>query len=349
MIPDRFHPDVSNVVRAVCIQSPTRYSICGEQKDFAGLQNSAPGRQPGGASGKTGNVAGMPEEPVFKSSFENDIYMRLYARSEIPAGTQTDFLVQRDFVNLLSQANTGHGTWEPGWQVGALERDGSVSVRKNHVCFWVTTARIRTINGTICPENYCRVWIGKEMRQLIPGFYMAIGDGCRDEDRDTEEPLVRFYWHLRHDAAPGYVRAVTELFNRRAIPFRTKVVADPGSYVRADAGVLYIERRYAVEAMSLVAEVYRGIRSGLLPSVPMFTKRLADGLGAAEDPGKGVSFGQSRCNAVAAALWSAFIGGISEEEGRVMRIVERFNDEGIDPRFPYLSAGSQDVFQFNPG
>ena len=82
----------------------------------------------------------------------------------------------------------------------------------------------------------------------MPGFYCAIGDGDEDDARDAPAPLVRFYWHLTARAAVPYMAAITGRLNQRGIPFRTKVLSDPNGYGRADAGVLYLERRQASAA-----------------------------------------------------------------------------------------------------
>src|SRR5436305_14389954 len=67
---------------------------------------------------------------------------------------------------------------------------------------------------------------------------------------------------------------------------------DPGRYV------LIVE---------LLVDVYQAVKDNLKPETPLFTKRLAAGLGFAEDPGNGESFGMSRCRIVAEGLWSAYV------------------------------------------
>src|SRR5213079_2933834 len=107
-----------------------------------------------------------------------------------------------------------------------------------------------------------------------------------------------FFWHLLPGSAVAYIANATSTLNALGIPFRTKVLSDPGAYVRADAGVLYVEHRYCAPAAEAVASIHGALESRLRPDPPMFTRRLAPGLGLAEDPQNGMSFGQSRCRLV---------------------------------------------------
>jgi len=78
--------------------------------------------------------------------------------------------------------------------------------------------------------------------------------------------------------------------------------------------------------------------------VPMFTKPLAEGLGLAEDPGNQMSFGQSRCQITARALWSCYMRGLTDKEARLAALAEAFRAEGLDPAAPFLERGSTDFY-----
>jgi hypothetical protein len=192
--------------------------------------------------------------------------------------------------------------------------------------------------------DFCRVRIAKEMRQLMPGFYFAFGNGSQQDTRDTSDPLVRFYWHLTADSAVPYMALATTLLNQAGVPFRTKVLSDPTQYVRADAGVLYLERRYFGPAREIVREIHERMRPGLRPGVPMFTKALADGLGLAEDPNNQMSFGQSRCRIAARTLCACFAQGVSDPEERLSLLMKAFEEEGLDPASPHLDKNSTDFY-----
>jgi hypothetical protein len=182
----------------------------------------------------------------------------------------------------------------------------------------------------------------------MPGFYVAIGDGDPDDPGDAPEPLVRFYWHLRAEAAVPYIAAVTGALNGCGVPFRTKVLNDPGAYLRADAGVLYLGRRHFRKIGDAIAQIHRTIAPGLRPDVPRFTKGLAPGLGLAEDPSNELSFGQHRCRLVARAAWRSFARNDAGLGGRSEALAEEFRAAGLDPTRPYLEPHSTDDYVFDP-
>jgi hypothetical protein len=341
------HPDLRALAESVEIHSPTRYALHGEPRDFAPAETPAAAPQPAAApTTMTTNVVvnEVPDAPVFMSALETELYSRLYVRPQPAFAANSDLLAQRDFTSALSAANDGVGTWEPGWRVLSVEPDGRFAVTKDQVTFWVRPEGLRTRTGRARPGDFCRVWVGKEMRQLMPGFYFAFGNGDQQESRDRADPLVRFYWHLTRDTAVEYVGLVTHAFNRAGVPFRTKVLSDPGYYVRADAGVLYLERRYFAAARPLVRQLHETLAARLRPEVPMFARRLADGLGLAEDPSDGQSFGQSRCRLAARGLWACYRRGLSDADARLASIVETFRAAGLDPAAPHLERGSKDFY-----
>ncbi len=331
---DRFHPDLKVIADTVEINSPTEYSLRGERRDYSSIPV------------KAASAPGEPrfDDPIFLPFLEGELYSQLYLRPTTSNSTATNLLAQRDFTSALSVANNGRGTWEPGWKIVSLEADGRIAVTKDQVTFWVTPAGLRTRTGLFRPGEFCRVRVGKELRQLIPGFYMAIGNGNEHENRDTNETLMRIYWNLTASIAPQYMTLMTTRLNDARIPFRTKVLADPGSYTRADGGVLYLEQRYFHSVRSIIREIHETLRAGLRPQTPLFTKPLAEGVGFAQDPGNGMSFGQSRCKICAHALWAGFVSGATEPEARLATLVNAFREQGLDPALPYLNRGARDVY-----
>jgi hypothetical protein len=321
------HADFDVILEAVEIQSPSAYTIRGKPRllhDAAALSK------------------GSQALPV---ALESDLYAQLYTQpgSNLEAA---DPLAQRDFVAALSTANTGRGTWEPRWLVGDVDDDGRVAVTKDGLTFWVRPTGLRSRGDRVVAGEYCRVRIAKEIRGLMPGFYIAIGDSEEDDQRDVSEPLVRLYWHLTAGAAIDYIAAATANLNAAGVPFRTKVVNDPAFYQRADAGVVYFTRRHFGRARDALVATYETIQGSLRPDVPLFTKRLAPGLGLAEDPGNGLSFGQHRCRLAARALWSAFEKGETGREALAAALIDSFGNAGLEPLCPYLEPGSTDVYSF---
>jgi lantibiotic modifying enzyme len=128
------------------------------------------------------------------------------------------------------------------------------------------------------------------------------------------------------------------------VPFRAKVLASPAAYRRADAGVLYMARRDFPRARGLIAGIHSQLETGLRDGVPLFTKRLARGLGIAEDPGTELSFGEDRCKLVAQALLAAFRERTLDPGSKLATIEVTFRNRNLDARRPYLCAGSSDAY-----
>jgi hypothetical protein len=76
----------------------------------------------------------------------------------------------------------------------------------------------------------------------------------------------------------------------------------------------------------------------------MFTKKIAPGLSLAEDPGSGASFGKTRSELVARALWESYLNGISKSEDRAMFANEYFQSKGVDLQTMFLFNSSSDVY-----
>ena len=322
------HADIDAILTAVEIQSPVAYTIHGEPR----LLHDLPALSDG--------------SPLLPAVLESDLYARLYTQPSSILWT-SDPLAQGDFVAALSAANSGRGTWEPHWLIGETDKDGRVAVIKDGLTFWAHLTGLRPRGDRLIRGEYCRVHISKEIRGLVPGFYVAVGDSDEDDQRDDVEPLLRLYWHLTASVAVSYMGAATAHLNRAGVPFRTKVINDPAAYRRADAGVIYFGRRNLDRVRDALAAVYRTIERGLRPEVPLFTKWLAPGLGLAEDPGSRLSFGQHRCRLVARALWCAFQNGKHGCGARAAMVADLFSEEGVDPERPYLQPGSTDTYRLD--
>src|SRR5207244_2675027 len=133
--------------------------------------------------------------------------------------------------------------------VRALE-DQEIVVERNGLSLWVARCDVLTLEGGP-PAVGAAVAVGlpKELPNLSPGFYLALGD--EPLPSQEQEPLVRLYWHLVSEAAPLLIEHATACLNRAHISFQLKVVNEPGRYTRCDAGVLYVPRRHYAEVAAL--------------------------------------------------------------------------------------------------
>jgi hypothetical protein len=330
------HADLLTVLDAVEIASPTCYTVLGQPRE---ILDEATREAPSGT-----DPGRLP------AALASDLYERLYVRPSAAPPPRSDALSRRDLIAALSRANTGRGTWEPGWTIREIAEDGGIVVAKDGVDFWIEASDLRGRGGSIRAGETCRVRIPKELRELVWGFYTAVGDGEdeADDDGGDDEPIVRYYWHLRPGAAVRLMAAATSRLNAARVPFRLKVASEPMAYRRADAGVLYLRRRDRSRARPAIAEIYSSIADILNDEVPLFTRRLAGGLGFAEDPGGTSSFGQHRCQLVARALWESFLRGDDDRGTRATALASAFVGEGLDPLRPHLGPGSRGDDDFGP-
>jgi hypothetical protein len=326
----RLHHDLCTVLDAVQVESSTRFRLLGEPHEVSDTPTDK-------------RSADLESAPL-ASSLGGQIYVKLYIVPSAPDPLPpADILDPSDLVAALAAANTGRGTWEPGWLVQRIEPDGQVVALKDSLAFWVRPAELRASGDAIRPGESCRVWVPNEFRGRMLGFYFAVGDAEEEIGGadSAAEPRLRYYWHLGSCAAVPFMAVATSLLNEAGIPFGLKVLSDARAYQRADAGVLYVRSRDDPRVGPLIAEIHRQVANDLRAPVPLFTKRLAHGLGYAEDPRTSLSFGEHRCRLIGEALWRSFGHGEIDRQARGATLAARFVEEGLDPLRPYLSSAER--------
>jgi hypothetical protein len=246
------------------------------------------------------------------------------------------------FVERLSAANLGSGRWEAGWQLIRVTEDAFV-VRRHGI-------QVSTKHALRHPQGGAPQEIGgevslrqsKELTSVSPGFYVAIGD--QGSPVEGASGLIRWYWNLTPAGAETFVRLFTKSLNQAGLAFQLKVLSNPTTYWRCDAGVLYAARQDHQAVEEVVGSLLPRLRIYLKDAVPAFTKRLAPGVGVAEDPGGGDSFGQSRCKILASGLVRAQQNGDRTIAARLQTVVDHFDEQGISMSTPHVNRGSSDVY-----
>jgi hypothetical protein len=185
------------------------------------------------------------------------------------------------------------------------------------------------------------VRVPKERCNILPGFYLAIGDAQSDAE---DAGIVRLYWHLWAAGAAPLTSALTGALNRAGVPFELKLLADPSAYPRSDAAVVYLAPDAYGRVRSLLPQIHSAIRPWLKMPVSAFVKRIAPGLGLAEGPGDGSSFGHHRATLLAAVLASVELLGAAAGATVAGALLERLREAGWDPNRFYLGQGSLDCY-----
>ena len=245
------------------------------------------------------------------------------------------------FAARLAEANTGCGYWDTGWVVVSVEGD-IVTAHRGGLTVTSRPGDCLPPAEGLVSGALVGLRFPKSLPDISPGFYMAAGDSDMPSGS-----TVRLYWHVTPEGAVALMGRVTSALNAAGIPFRLKAVDDPARYTRCDAAVLYIPAAHYDIAAPLLAGVYAHVQASMRARVPAFTRPLAPGLGLAEDPGDGDSFGMHRCRLLAEALVTAHEQGARSIEERTAAVLDRFAAEGLDPDRPYLNPGSADRYSFD--
>ena len=276
-----------------------------------------------------------------------DFYLKGYAspsHDEVPPAPAGG---PKPFAWELSEANRGQGYWEAGWEVQAVEGEW-VTANSRGLRVLVPLGQCMPANGEgMRPGEGILVRSQKELPKISPGFYMALSDKPLDDNRLKQ--IVRFYWHIAPQGAAWLVGHITSELNAAHLAFKLKVLDDPGRYSRCDAAVLYTDKQDHATVSELLAGIYPQLADYMQNSIPALTKPLARGLGFAEDPGEGESFGQHRCRILADGIIRAYEAGKKRLEEGMLVVEERFAEAGIGLQAPYLNPSSSDTYDFPLG
>jgi hypothetical protein len=250
-----------------------------------------------------------------------------------------------DFVEALSQANQGAGGWDTGWSLTGFEDDVLV-VTRSGLSLRAEKAKVKPLNGDALSEGAAvSVRFPNELLGVSPGFYMAVGDQPLVESNG----VLRVYFNMQAAAATPFMKTMTGRLNEAELGFKLKILNDDTRFNRCDSAVLYIQADEFARAHPLLQEVHREYGALFGQRTPAFTKALARGVGLAESPpSKGPneleSFGLHRCRLVAEGLIEAYERQISDVEGRLGAVTERFAREGISLSRPHLNPGSSNEY-----
>ncbi len=288
------------------------------------------------------------------TAFENivpylaqEIYFRFYCKpsERNKALVKCEVQPPAAFVAALSEANCSHDRTDPGWKIVELLPTGHCLLHKSGLIQLKHVDQLSRLEAR--SENCgCADQVGilgvMPSQSLHSGFYHIYGETSLD-DQD-ERDLIRFYWNLKASGAASLIKHLTVRLNLFEIPFRFKCLNDPAFYFRADAAVLYVNKRFYRAAAEIVRETYTISLPYLRASTPLFTKKLAPGIGFAEDPSTGESFGQNRSRLLAEALCEANLMGIKNATLKLKKVSAQLVRRGVDLSSPYLNRGSLDRY-----
>jgi hypothetical protein len=278
------------------------------------------------------------------------LYKDFYCRG-FPSPPEPEVIDGQDvgvtsFVRQLSGANAGKGYCSEGWSVHTV-RGCNVAVRRAGLELWVRPRDCLIPPGIrIEPGLRLGLRFPKELFSISPGFYVAMGD--KELVGENSQALVRVYWNLTAEGSIRFMRNATLTLNRAELPFKIKAVNDAARFTRRDAVVLYIRKADYQHVSELMERIYPQVVRSLKKGEPAFTKQLAMGVGLAEDPGQGESFGAHRCRILAEGLIRAREQRRTSVQEKLKVIKDCFEENGIDLSKPFLASAVVDDYNFHP-
>ncbi len=297
------------------------------------------------------------DRPTLESALAETLYWCAYCHPQsgwrnldavIPKANDPIYVEDRAFSEDLIAASTTEKRWDPDWVVYDMTPDGGIWARKGVRCRHAASgayALPAPRTGRIQPGIKVSLPVAKYDRTTQQSFVRLMGNTLSsDYDMVTTS---RFYFNVKAENAVRLVALIVEALNTYHIPFMLKTLSNPKAYGRADSMVLYVAKRF-VQAVSLIfQEIFADaddLRRSLNRPVPFLTRALAPGIGFAEDPGNGNSFGQSRCTLIASGLVQAWYQGVQGDPDRQFDIVaRRFAEEGYSLARPHLRPNSVDL------
>jgi hypothetical protein len=253
----------------------------------------------------------------------------------------------REFVKQLSDANNSREHLNRGWHVIRKLQTGHFVAEKNGLTRLLFDGEFIShadVRGPVEEGAAISIFRPRESTTMHPGFYYVFGEALGDDQDDKE--LLRFYWNVKAEGATQLVNLLTGTLNRFQLSFRLKILNNPASYIRTDAAVLYLSKRFYRIAAELLSDVHKQVSDSLNADTPLFTKTLAAGVGLAEEPTTGESFGQQRSRILAQALWVAYEKNLDSEQSVLDQISIQLETNGIDAEFPHRNAGSDQIYEF---
>ncbi|MBI7024819.1 T3SS effector HopA1 family protein [Pseudomonas aeruginosa] len=175
--------------------------------------------------------------------------------------------------------------------------------------------------------------------RLDPAFLYLFG--AAESDACSDDAMLRYYFAVRPERLGDLVVLIRQALDRAQLPFSLKYPLQPAALLRLDAVVLYGCARHARQLHATLASLRSRLAELLRPVQALWTQALMPGLGFAQDPDDGLSFGESRCRALARGMLDAALAASGTP---LTAIRERFVAAGIDWHAPHLEEDEDDRF-----
>ncbi len=329
---------LGDLLVAARVLSPTQFAVGDEQPlDLVALGLVAPHDTPN-------------SKPMLLSLLTGHLYNLAYVRTWPDGAPTLDPMLapgapDAALVERLTSSRS-QPRFEPGWVPRAVAPDGSAVFDK---AGRTRMARADEWTNDVGqnPSNTARLQVPfphpDQRRTFLFVYGATLGDSVELDS------MVRIYLHTRPEAVTPTLGWLCDELDRREIPFTLKTLLEPAVADRSDATVLYVSRRYHRRAVGCVRDLPDGLLDRLGSDTPFFTLRLHPGVGLAEDPSTGESFGMHRMSLIATGLIEAFETGPGDHPHRQQCVEAAFEAAGIDLAAPHLKPGSRRDYHLDWG
>lgn len=277
------------------------------------------------------------------TEIQNLFYRFFFLKKTLP---QSNFEGNKVFYSKLIKSNFSKDKFHKYWIIEHINIDGSIIVTNKDKRLSVQPGHYILTQNSASPQLLDSVMLYKNSEEYSDNdfFYHVFGEQL---DENFYEAMVRFYFNLYPEGALKIISILTKKLNKLKIPFHFKCLKNSEDYTRADSGVLYLDKRYFIDFKPVLKEIINETKSYLKTETPLFTLKLHDGIGFAENPpNPNESFGMSRCRLIAEGIWQAHENKLPKSEW-LNSICSYIKNQGYDLEKFYLNPNSRFPYDFN--
>lgn len=269
------------------------------------------------------------------------LYSQWFTRWRPPAPPRGD---GPDVVALARAAHAASETFESGWVALSLAPHGHVAASRGGEQRLLAPGDYANLSrpaAPVRPGHLLAITARRDSADLEGGWWYTWGSQAGEPG--DQGRLLRLYWHVEAQAIAPVVGAITAALEAAAVPYLLKCPVHHGLFGRADALVVYVALTDWPAIQERLREAHGRVERWLNPAVPPLTLKLGQGVAAAEDPGRAVSYGQSRSRAVAEGI-SAIRAGACADKAVILELFQdALRRHQIDPQRPFQQLGSPEL------
>lgn len=326
----KYQQQIEAIVNGIEIETVNRFTILGKEtfvKHQMPYQNYAKALH---SFGGNNTIDTIQQRQNLTQTLTHSIYSQFYCgitaeniSEKLPVKAARDV-----FMEQLSSVNTTQEKPDYNWTIYSIDQTGNAFVKKGEELRWLQPNgyQFQDPNQKECKVNTkVNLIKTKEDKNLQPVFYHVFSE----EVFPQEVEMARIYWNIQPEGAAELIELLTKALNNYKIPFQFKCLNHPELFVRTDAAVLYLAKKHVPIVSIILQPVITEIQKHLKEEVPMFTLQIAKGVGYAEDPGKGMSFGMSRASVIAEAIVDGFFRKEKINQ-RVTTVINHLKQKGME-------------------